>query len=292
MTTPFLTGSYITCEEYRAAPTALNTNNLVTTPAATQADQDNELAGIIARGSRWIDNVARQPLYATQGSQNEQARVDGNGYVILKARQDRVKSIDTFAWGATFQSMSTLATPIPTSQYMIQENRILLALSANGSVWSGSLGFLATPTWGEIFVAWTFTAGMVTTRLASAASVGATTVQVESASGILPGLFMRIVAGPAQLNVQVATSYTLGSTTVPLVTPLAVAQPAGAWLGEVPDDLKEASILATSHYIKERKGAGFTIASKGSQTQAEKQDIGIELVQAEEIALRYERRNP
>lgn len=292
MATPFLVGSYITCEEYRAAPTALNTNNLVTTPAATQADQDAELAGIIARASRWIDNIARQPLYATQGSQNEQARVDGNGYVILKARQDRVKTVDTFAWGPTFQALNTLATPIPTTQYQVQENRILFALTANGSVWTGNLGFLATPQWGEINVAWSFTAGMVTTRLATEASVGAASVQVESASGILPGLFMRIVAGDAQLNVQVAATYSPGSTTVPLVSPLAVAQPQGAWFGEVPDDLKEASILAASHYIKERKGAGFTIASKGSQTQAEKQDIGIELIQAEEIALRYERRNP
>src|SRR5262245_25615943 len=104
MATPFLTGSYITCEEYRAAPTALNTNNLVTGPTATQTDQDNELAGIIARASRWIDNVARQPLYATQGSQNETCRLDGQGNLVLKAHQDRVKSIDALSYGPTFQS--------------------------------------------------------------------------------------------------------------------------------------------------------------------------------------------
>jgi hypothetical protein len=289
--TPFLLGSYLTCEEYRAAPTALNTNNLV--PGSPQADQDNELAGIIARASRWIDNTARQPLYATQTvNQNEKARVDSDGFVVLKARQDRVKSVDTFAWGLNFLSLTTVTPPIPTGQYFVEENRTLFSLSGSGVQFVGSLGFLAVPRYGDVTVQWSYTAGWVTTRLATAASLGATSVQVELATGIQPGLATRIVAGDAQANVQVASTYTAGSTTVALAAPLAAAQPAGAWFGEVPDDIKEACILATTHYIKQRKGAGFTIGSKSSNTQAEKEDIGIELIQAEEIALRYERRNP
>ncbi|MFD2421669.1 hypothetical protein [Amycolatopsis pigmentata] len=290
MATPFLTGSYITCEEYRAAPTALNTNNLV--PGGTQTDQDNELAGIIARASRWIDNVARQPLYATQGAQNERVRIDDQGYLVLKAHQDRVKSVDALSYGATFQSMTAISTPIPASQYFIEENRILFSMLGSGVQWTGSLAFIAQPRSGQALVSWTYTAGWATTRLASAAAQGASSITVETASGIQPGMLARIVAGDAQVNVQVASTYTPGSTTVPLVSPLAAAWAAGSWFGEVPDDGKEACILATSHYIKERKGGGFTIASKGRDVQAEKQDIGIELIQAEEIALRYERRSP
>lgn len=291
MATPFLLGSYITCEEYRAAPTALNTNNLV--PGSPQTDQDNELAGLIARASRWIDNTARQPLYATQtANQNEQARCDSQGFVVLKARQDRVKSVDAFAWGPNFLQLSALTPPISATQYFVEENRTLMSLVASGVQWTGSLGFLATPANGTVTVSWSYTAGWVTTRLAAAAASGATSVTVELATGIQPGLVARTVAGDAQANVQVASTYTAGSTTVPLMSPLAAAQPAGAWFGEVPDDIKEACILATTHYIKQRKGAGFTIGSKSSNTQAEKEDIGIELIQAEEIALRYERRNP
>lgn len=292
--TPFLTGSYITCEEYRAAPTALNTNNLVTTTVnPTQADQDAELAGIIARSGRWIDNVARQPLYATQTvNQAEKARIDSDGYVILKARQDRVKSVDAFSWGATFTSMSTVTPPIPASQYFIEENRIRFALTTSGVVWTGSLAFLAVPRWGDVTVQWSYTAGWPSTRLAGNASIGATSIQVEAPTGIQPGMMARITSGQNQANVQVALTYTPGSTTVPLVTPLAAAWGQGSWFGEVPDDIKEASILAVSHYIKERKGAGFTINSKGANTQASKDEIGIELIQAEEIASRYERRSP
>lgn len=292
MATPFITGSYITCEEYRAAPTALNTNNLITGAGVTQTDQDNELAGIISRASRWMDNIARQPLYATQTAQNETARLDGQGNIILRPHQDRVKSVDALAYGPTFQSLTTINAPIPVGQYFVEENRVLFSMTSSGVQWMGGLSFLAVPRSGQAAVSWTYTAGWVTTRLASAASIGASSIAVESASGIQPGMLARIVAGAAQVNVQVATSYTPGSTTVPLVAPLAAGWVAGAWFGEVPDDAKEAAILATSHYIKARKGAGFTIASKGTPVQASKEDIGVELVQAEKIALRYERRSP
>ena len=292
MATPFFTGSYITCEEYRAAPTALNTNNLVTGGGVTQTDQDNELAGLIGRASRWIDNVARQPLYATQLSQNEMARVDGQGNIVLKGRQDRVKSIDALSWGPTFQSVSASSTPIPTSMYWIEENRVLFSIAGGGVSWSGSLSFMSVPQYGQVAVSWTYTAGWVTTRLATAAALGASSVTVTTAAGIQPGMLIRIVDGDAQVNAQVAATYTAGSTTVPLSTPLVAAWAAGSWFGEVPDDLKEAAVLAVSHYIKERKGAGFTIGSKGAPVQASKEDIGVELIQAEQIALRYERRSP
>ena len=166
-------------------------------------------------------------------------------------------------------------------------------MQGGGVVWNGSLGFIAVPRWGQVIVSWTYTAGWVTTRLAANAMLGATSITVETAAGIQPGMLARIVAGDAQLNVQVATTYTPGSTTVPLTAPLAAAWTAGAWFGEVPDDLKEAAILAVSHYIKERKGAGFTITGRSTTPpEARHEDIGIELVQAEEIVLRYERRHP
>lgn len=290
--TPFLLGSYITCEEYRAAPTALNTVNLVS--GGTKVDQDNELAGIIARASRFLDLTARQPLYATSMVQNETARTDRQGNVVLKPRMDRLKTIDSFAYGPSFTQLTTYTPPINPGQYFVQENRVLFALGAPGVVWRGSLAFLAQPRGGELVVSWGFTGGWTTTRLTVAAVAGASSVTVENPDGLLPGLLVRIVDGAAQVNTQVATSYVPGSTVVPLLAPLPADQPAGAWFGEVPDDLKEGAVLATSHYIKERKGAGFTIASsgQGGKSQASTKDIGIELEQAEVMALRYERRAP
>lgn len=290
--TPFLLGSYITCEEYRAAPTALNTTNLV--PGGTKVDQDGELAGIIARASRFLDLVAKQPLYATSKIQNEMSRVDRDGNVVLKPQMDRVKSIDSFAYGPSFTQLTAYTPPINPAQYFIEENRVLFQLLATGVVWRGSLAFVAQPRGGEVYTSWGFTAGWTTTRLTASASAGATTVTIENPAGLQPGLLVRVVDGPAQVDTQVAANYVPGSTSVPLVAPLPADQPVGAWFGEVPDDLKEGAVLATSHYIKERKGAGFTIASsgQGGKSQASTKDIGIELEQAEVIALRYERRSP
>jgi len=260
----------------------------------TLVDQDNELAGIIARASRFLDDTAKQPLYATSMVQQETARVNRAGQVVLKPRMDRVKSIDAFSYGPSFTQLTTYTPPIDPAQYFIEENRVLFALNSTGTVWRGSLAFLGQWAGGEVTVAWTFTAGWVTTRLSVAAVAGAMSVTVENPNGLLPGLLVRIVDGAAQVNTQVAASYVPGSAVVPLVAGLPADQPAGAWFGEVPDDLKEGAILATSHYIKERKGAGFTIASsgQGGKSTASTKDIGDELVQAEIIALRYERRSP
>ncbi|MGH3630501.1 MAG: hypothetical protein ACRDRL_24040, partial [Sciscionella sp.] len=170
MSTPFLTGSYITVEEYRAAPTAMQTNNLV--PGQPQATQDAELAGIIGRASRWIDNIANQSLYATAGQQTERSRVDRDGNAVLRAHQDRVKTIDTFAWGVHQTQLNTFTPPIGA---WIEENRSLIPLSPTGS-WFGNLPALARPVGGSVFVRWSYTAGWVTTRLSAAATIGASTI--------------------------------------------------------------------------------------------------------------------
>lgn len=280
MATPFLTGSYITVEEFRAAPTALQTNNLV--PGGNQATQDAELAGLIARASRWIDSVARQPLYATQGSQNEAARVTGPD-VLLHAKQDRVKSLDAFSWGHTWTSMNAMSAPFLT---FLEENRIRVALSNNGVAWRGGLSAMFQPTAGAVFVQWTFTAGWATTRLTNVQNIGDSVVVVDNPTGIVPGTQLRFSAGAVQ-NTYIALSVSGHSVT--LTSTLIEGWPAQAGVSEVPDDIREACILATCHYIKERKGSGLVMAKVPTENKPTKKEIGRELDQALLLAKRYER---
>ncbi|MDI3315876.1 MAG: hypothetical protein QJR12_16850 [Mycobacterium sp.] len=292
MVSPFIPGSYLTIEEYRAAPTALATNTLV--PGGTQEDQDNELAGLIKRASRYLDNTARQTLAATQATQRERVRIDGQGNFVLHAHQDRVKSVDAFAWGFSPTSLAAMETPIPPSQYFIEENRILVARSSAGGLsWVGGLNFIAEPSGGTVYASWTYTAGWVTTRLAAGATAGDTSVIVEDPTGIGPGAFIQLIDGANQTSVQVAASYTLGSATVPLAAALAEDMPAGAGFTEVPEDIKEACVLATSHYIKMRKAGGFVMSGTSATVdQTTETQLGPELEQARQLALRYERITP
>jgi len=286
----FLKGSYLTIEEYRAAPTALATNNLV--PGGDQAAQDNELAAIIKRASTFLDNTARQKLYATSATQNERVRIK-DGYFVLRAYQDRVKSVDAFAWGATPTSLTAAATPIPVSSYFIEENRVLFLTGSPGVQWVGSLNMLATPISGSVFASWMYTAGWFTTRLAVQAAIGATTVTVEDPTGIQPGAFLRLIDGARVADAQVSTTYTPGSAVVPLFAALTEAFPAGAGFTEVEGDAKEACILATSHYIKDRKSGGFVMAGQSATVdQTTDAQLGPDLERARQLALRFERRAP
>lgn len=288
----WLRGSYLTTAEYRAVPTALSTTNLV--PGGSQDDQDEQLASIIARASRWLDNVARQQLYATQSRQRERVRTNEQGFFVLHPRDDRAKSVDAFAWGATPTGLSAITPPIPPSAYFVEENRILLNPAATGGLsWVGSLNFLAQPRNAEVYVDWIYTAGWVTTVLAEPAAAAATSVTVLDPSGIQAGLQVRLINASDQEHVTVADTYVPGSVVVPLTVPLVEAWPPGAGFTEVPDDLKEAAILATNHFVKLRKAGGFVMGgATATVDQATDLQLGPEMEAAHKIALRYERKTP
>jgi hypothetical protein len=281
MTTPFLLGSYLTIEEYLAAPTALQTNNLV--PSADQATQDAELAGIIGRASRWIDSVARQPLYATAtlNQLDSDARIR-DGQIIVHGHQDRVKAVTAFAWGVRFTTLTTLTNP----DCWIEENRVRVSLSSGGLVWSGALN-IGQPMGGCAYVQWSYVAGWVTTRLSGDQDSGDTVVTVDNPNGAVPGTLLRFVDGAVQSTYSVLS---VSGNAITLSAPLAEGWPAGTGVSEVPDDIKEAAVLVVSHYIKQRKGSGVVMSR--TPTNAAADETGGELAMAQPLAERYQRITP
>lgn len=287
MTTPFLLGSYITCEEYRAAPTALNTNNLI--PGASQPQQDAELATLIEEASRKLDEWAWQPLYATPGAQQDSNVRVKDGSAVLRAHQDRVKAVTSFAWGSTWTSLTTLTNP----SVWIEENRAQVSLSGAGLTWSGSLN-LNQPLWGTVFASWSYVAGWVTTRLSNPQNIGDTTITVDNPTGIVgvttpgvPATYLRLSAGAVK-NTYMVQSVAGGVAT--LATPLVEAWPAGAGASEVPMDVAKACQKVVSHYIKERSGTGVVMSR--TPVAATTKDVGDEMAEAQDTAERYRRLAP
>lgn len=281
MTTPFLLGSYLTVEEYRAAPTALRTNNLV--PGADQPTQDAELAALISKASRKLDEWARQPLYATAATQNDADVRIRQGDAILHAHQDRVKTLTSFAWGCRWTSMTTVGNPA----CFIEENRVRVALNAAGTTWSGSLN-LGQPLGGTVFVSWGFVAGWATTRLSADVAEGASTFTVDNPAGIVPGTMLTLTDadGASKANVTVAS---LTGDVVTPTAPVPQSFDAGGGVAES-EDIKQGGILLVSHYIQERQGGGINMSKTPTEAKA---DDGIsDYEQAREIALRWQRVTP
>jgi len=288
MATPFLLGSYLTCEEYRAAPTALSTNNLV--PGADQPTQDAELASLIEEASRKIDEWAWQSLYATPGAQQDSDVRIRDGCAILHARQDRVKAVTAFAWGAQWTSLTTLDNP----SVWIEENRVRVALTGAGMTWSGSLN-LYTPTSGSISASWAYIAGWATTRLTDPANIGDQVITVDNPNGIvgvatngIPATYLELSNG-AYRNTYMVQSVT--GSVVTLATPLAETWPAGAGASEAPADVRKATQKVTSHYIKERSGTGI-VMSRNPTNSSSASTGGDEMAEAQATAERYRRIAP
>jgi hypothetical protein len=288
MATPFYLGSYITCEEYRAAPTALQTNNLV--PGGLQAVQDAELASLILKASRQVDIWALQPLYATTVTQNgEQVRIR-DGDLVLRSKQDRVKSLLSVSWGVQWTSMTALSNPA----CFIEENHVRVQLSAGGTAWSGALN-LNYPTSGYVFAAWSAIAGWVTTRLTTACLSGDTTITVDNPTGVVgantvgsPPTVLTLTDTDGATKAEVTAASVTGNT-VTLTAPVGAAFNAGAGVAEN-EDIKQAAILAVSHYIKARKGSGVVMSK--TPTNAARADEGDEMAEAQAIAERFQRVTP
>ena len=105
---------------------------------------------------------------------------------------------------------------------------------------------------------YTYIAGYVNTTIVTAVAA-ANTLIVADATGIVPGQQLRIYDKGKNETVTVASTYTYGSTTVPLVTPLAYTHLTGIAIGNLPTALKQACILITTAFIKMRGDQSLTM---------------------------------
>lgn len=287
MATPFYLGSYITCEEYKAQPTALQTNNLV--PGGLQAVQDAQLASLILKASRQIDIWALQPLYATASSQNDESVRIRSGDLILRAQQDRVKQVTALAWGVQWTALTTLLSPA----CFIEEDHVRVQLSTGSTAWSGSLNINTPTNYGSAFATWSLIAGWATTRLTNACLSSDTSIIVDNPNGIVGtagGVAPTILTltdtdGATKAQVTVAT---VTGSTVTLTGPVGLAFNAGAGVAES-EDIKEAAVLAVSHYIRSRKGSGVVMSKSPTNAAS---DTSTEWAEAQAIAERFKRVTP
>jgi hypothetical protein len=129
-----------------------------------------------------------------------------------------------------------------------------------------------------IFVTYQYTSGYVNNLIATA-TAAATSMTVRSADGIVAGMKMRIYDGASSETVQVATTYTYGSTTVPLASALAYSHVSGVSFGNLPQTIKEACILLTTAFLKVRGDNSLTmnVTTQPSGTVSGAQRFGSEM---------------
>lgn len=260
--------AYLTVAEFKNAPTSLDINNLVS--GGNQAAQDAELANVILRASSYMNEYLNQNLVAKRNTETQRVRLNTQGYVALHPNNNPIIALESFLYGANPNDLQTLTDP---SQCWFEAQQVLVPLSQMAATYSsaGPLSFgSVSSTRQQLFVKYTYVAGYVNTAIVTA-TAAATSLTVASGLGIVAGGSLRIYDGANSEIVTVASTYTYGSTTVPLTSALVSTHAAGVAIGNLPNAIKQAAILLTSAFIRIRGDKSntmqITTRAQGSEIQ-------------------------
>jgi hypothetical protein len=281
--------AYLTVAEYKNAPTAIDFDNLVVGGNSTA--QDAELGRVILRASSFMNEYLNQDLAAQSYTETQRVRMTGNGYIALHPFNNPIISLSSFQYGTDPNNLVTLPD---CSVAWFEPQEIIIPLSQIATTYSSagplSFGYTAGAR-AQTFVKYDYVAGYANTTLSAQATAGATSMTVVSGAGIQAGAVLRINDGANQESVTVASTYTYGSTTVPLTSALAYTHASGVAVGNLPNVIKEAAILVTTAFIKARGDNSLTMAitTQPSKNISGAERYGSEIALALDMISKYRR---
>jgi hypothetical protein len=241
-----ITLPYVTTASFKAYPTFLDVMNLRPGDPSL-SDQDGELFNILLKSSAWVDNYTEMgagdgTLSAHVRSENARVRVARDGRISYHPNHTPITALTGLSTGVSPNSLVPVAD---LANLWIEDNRQIVGFPGGQSAPTfGVLQFGNATAATELYCTWTYVAGYANTLLAAAASAGASSIQVQDATGIVKGSVLRIWDPGSEEAVTVASSYS-GGTTLPLTPPLKNTHAATAPTGVsgLPADVHLATIL-------------------------------------------------
>jgi hypothetical protein len=277
------TKPYLTLQEYKNAPTALDYGNLV--QGGNQAAQDAELSNAILRASSHIDQHCHQIIGATVDVEQQRVRLGNDGSLRFHPKYFPVVALTALNIGVNPQSV--VAVPDPSIAWLEEQEIIFPYANANLSYSSqGALGF--GPMGGArttMYVNYSYVNGYANSTIATTATAGQTSITLADGTGIVAGEQLTIFDGANTEIVTVASTYVFDSNTVPLLSPLVYGHAVGVSASALPAAIKQACILITSAYLKIRGDASLVMAvsTNPGQQLAGSQKVGSDIATAYEI---------
>jgi hypothetical protein len=279
--------AYLTIAEYKNAPTSIDFDNLVV--GGNSGAQDAELANVIMRASSYMDAHLNRNLTATTYVETQRTRMTTEGYIALHPDNSPVVQLSDFQYGSNPLNLITLPD---CSQTWFENQQIIIPLSQISTSYSsqGPLAFGGGFPRQQLFTKYTYVAGYVNTRIVTATATQST-LTVKSGAGIIAGQTLHIYDGATSEDVIVASTYTNGSTTVPITTALVSTHTAGVAIGNMPMTIKQACILITTAFIKMRGDNSMTMQiTTGATANVDgAQRFGSDIASALEMIKLYRR---
>jgi hypothetical protein len=280
---------YLTLDEFKNAPTALDYGNLV--QGGSSAAQDAELTNAITRASSWIDQYCNQILGATVDTEQQRSRLRPDGSVIFHPKYSPIVALISLNIGSDMQNVTTVPDP---SIAWIEESQVIFPYANANLTWSsaGPIAFgAAASSRSPVFLNYTYVNGYANTTIATAASASATSLIVKNGTGIVAGQTLTIYDGVSTEQVTVASTYTFGSNTVPLTSGLLYAHSVGVSVSALPAAVKQAAILMTSAFLKIRGDASLvlSVTTRPGESIPGSQMLGTDRAVAEELLKPFRR---
>ena len=288
--TQFQSGSYLTLQEYKSAPTAIDYSNLVA--GGTSAQQDAELSAVIQRASSFIDIYVNQPLIAQNFTEQSRTRVTQEGFLILSPDYNNVVALNSLSYGVVPTNMVTVPAA-SLANCWFEKSQVIYPLSQLGLTYSsqGPLSFGFPPsTRSRIYASFNYTAGYCN-GLISTATVGQTFFTMVDPIGLTAGTVVNIYDGANTEQVVVSPTYIYGSSTVNITTSLAYTHASGVSVGNMPQAIKQAAILVTTDFLKVRGDNSLTMAvtTRANSGPSVQDIIGSDLALAKELLAPFRR---
>jgi hypothetical protein len=251
------TSPYITAREFLAAPTGVDTNQLI--PAGGSVSNTQALTNIIARASAWADSLCNQKLAATLDTQAGLYMVR-RGQLIVPLDFSPIIAVAQIQTG---WSPSTLSVLTQTTDVWIGATSVTIPvtpLSAAGMAYR-----LAGLTPDSMYATVQYVNGWADDTLSAPVTAGATTLSVASGLGFMPGQSLTLYGtnGGEAVTVDPSFSPTIvpGAVTIPLAGPVVGNYLAGDTLTAMPQSIKQAVIALTCVLIKTRGSEALVMQS-------------------------------
>jgi len=278
---------YLTIAEYKNAPTSIDFDNLVV--GGNSGAQDAELNRVILRATSYLNEYLNQDLTSQTRTETQRVRFNSQGFIALHPNHNPLISMSSFQYGSTPNNLTTLTDP---STCWFEDQQIIIPVSDSQLTYSsqGPIAFGGTGAGSRVFVKYTYVAGYVNTTIVTATAL-ATTLTVTSGAGFIAGESYRIYDGASSETITVASTYTFGSTTVPITAALTFSHAAGVAIANLPNAIKQATILATTALIKARGDNSLTMAvtTSASGNIGGAQRFGSDLALALDMVKLYRR---
>lgn len=284
-TTQLVTIPYLTLEEYKSAPTAIDLDNLVWNSQDPDV-QDAELRNVIGRASSWADTYCNQVLGATIETEQQRTRITpSDGSIRLHPRFSPIVALTDFNYGYP-TNMANLGS---CANAWIEEQEIIIPNAQLGN-WTSqgplSFGSYNGGYQNEIFVRYTYVAGYTNTIVAVPSLAGDSTLIVKDGTGIVAGQMLNIYDGSNTELITVDDTYVFGSNSVPTKTPMLYDHDIDTSVSALPPAIKEAVILITTAFLKVRGDSSMsldvttspTIGTPGSQKYADELTLASRLL--------------